>query len=460
LVVISAFAYRGLGYGAEVSNPIRHVIVIVQEGRSFDSYFGTYPGADGIPMVKGRPSVCAPDRKSGKCVAPFHSNADLNVGGPTDARAATIDINHGKMNGFIAAARQSSPCRVPTDAGCAVGAGIDVMGYHDAQEIPNYWAYAKNFVLQDRMFEPVAASSLSSHLSLVSGWSAECSRPGEASSCRNKADVAPSVLPDAAGSTTSRPPNFAWTDLTFLLHRAGIEWRYYVGQGTEPVCDDPALLACSSRPSADATPSAWNPLPFFDTVRSNGQLENIQTVDQFIEATRDGTLPEVAWIAPAIRFSEGSRASVKAGMNYVTRLINAAMLGPDWESTAIFLTWDDWGGFYDHVVPPRVDENGFGLRVPALVISPWAKAGHIDHQTLSFDAYTKFIEDTFLGGERLDPETDGRPDARPSVRDDLPEVGDLMRDFDFEQIPRAPLILRAERPAPSRLPSRSPWRRG
>jgi len=195
-------------------------------------------------------------------------------------------------------------------------------------------------------------------------------------------------------------------------------------------------------------------------VRSNGQLDNIQTVDQFIEATRDGTLPEVAWIAPAIRFSEQSHASVKAGMNYVTRLINAAMLGPDWESTAIFLTWDDWGGFYDHVVPPRVDENGFGLRVPALVISPWAKAGHIDHQTVSFDAYTEVIEDTFLGGERLDPETDGRPDARPSVRDDFPEVGDLMRDFDFEQVPRAPLILRAERPAPLRPPSRSPWRRG
>ena len=88
------------------------------------------------------------------------------------------------------------------------------------------------------------------------------------------------------------------------------------------------------------------------------------------------------------------------------------MLGPDWESTAIFLTWDDWGGFYDHVVPPRVDENGFGLRVPALVISPWAKAGHIDHQTLSFDAYTKFIEDTFLGGEQTGPQDRRTPRCR------------------------------------------------
>jgi len=459
VVVISGFAYRGLRSAGEVGgNPIRHVIVIVQQDRSFDSYFGTYPGADGIPMANGRPSVCAPDPKSGKCVRPFHSHAERNIGGPNDARAAKVAVNHGKMNGFIRAARARNPCRVPTDAGCAAGAGTDVMGYHDAREIPNYWAYAKNFVLQDRMFEPVAASSLSAHLSLVSGWSAMCARPGDASSCRNNADVPQSVLPDAPGSTW-RPPDFAWTDLTYLLHRAGIEWRYYVGQGTEPVCEEPAQLTCSSQPSPDATPPAWNPLPFFDTVRNNRQLDNIQTVDNFVDEARNGTLPEVSWIVPSIRFSERSHASVKAGMNYVTYLINAAMLGPDWESTAIFLTWDDWGGFYDHVVPPRVDANGFGLRVPGLVISPWAKPGHIDHQTLSFDAYIKFIEDTFLDGARLDPKTDGRPDPRPSVRDGSPEVGDLMEDFDFTQIPRAPLLLPAERPTPLRPASRSPWRR-
>ena len=89
------------------------------------------------------------------------------------------------------------------------------------------------------------------------------------------------------------------------------------------------------------------------------------------------------------------------------------MRSPDWDSTAIFLAWDDWGGFYDHVVPPTVDHNGYGLRVPALVISPYARRGFVDHQTLSFDAYVKFIEDDFLGGQRLDPKTDGRPDPRP-----------------------------------------------
>ena len=117
------------------------------------------------------------------------------------------------------------------------------------------------------------------------------------------------------------------------------------------------------------------------------------------------------------------------------------MQGPAWNSTAIFLSWDDWGGFYDHVTPPHVDENGYGLRVPGLVISPYAKKGLIDHQTLSFDAYLKFIEDDFLGGSRLDPKTDGRPDPRPDVRENASVLGNLESDFDFSQSPRTPVVL-------------------
>ena len=116
------------------------------------------------------------------------------------------------------------------------------------------------------------------------------------------------------------------------------------------------------------------------------------------------------------------------------------MSGADWSSTAIFLAWDDWGGFYDHVVPPTVDGQGYGLRVPGLVISPYARRGYIDHQTLSFDAYLKFIEDDFLGGQRLN-QTDGRPDPRPTVRENVPILGDLRSDFDFNQAPRNPLLL-------------------
>src|SRR5262249_17872344 len=138
---------------------------------------------------------------------------------------------------------------------------------------------------------------------------------------------------------------------------------------------------------------------------------------------------------------EHGPSSIHAGQAYVTRLINAAMQGPDWDSTAIFLAWDDWGGFYDHVVPPVVDKQGYGLRVPALVISPYARRGYVDHQVLSFDAYIKFIEDDFIGQQRLDPKTDGRPDPRPTVRENVPILGDLTQDFDFTQAPRAVEIL-------------------
>jgi phospholipase C len=146
-------------------------------------------------------------------------------------------------------------------------------------------------------------------------------------------------------------------------------------------------------------------------------------------------------VTPNGENSEHPPGLVSTGEKYVTGLVNAIMHGPNWSSTAIFISWDDWGGFYDHVVPPVVDENGYGIRVPGLLISPYAKKGSIDHQTLSFDAYDKFIEDVFLNGTRLDPKTDGRPDSRQNVRERVALLGDLAREFDFNQPPRRPLVL-------------------
>ena len=157
----------------------------------------------------------------------------------------------------------------------------------------------------------------------------------------------------------------------------------------------------------------------------------------------------MSWITPSGPDSEHPPASVHRGQAYVTSVINAAMRSPDWNSTAIFLSWDDWGGFYDHVVPPRVDQNGYGLRVPALTISPYAKRGYIDHQTLSSDAYLKFIEDDFLDGARLNPSTDGRPDPRPDVRENAPILGNIETEFNFSQAPRPPVLLATNPPTDS-----------
>ena len=226
------------------------------------------------------------------------------------------------------------------------------------------------------------------------------------------------------------------------MHRAHVSWRYYVVNGSEPDCEDPNAITCAPVKQNPATHSKWNPLPYFDTVKNNKQLGNIQSVAEFYTAAKNGNLPAVSWVVPSQDVSEHPPGRVSDGVAYVTSLVNAVMRGPDWNSTAIFLSWDDWGGFYDHVVPPIVDANGYGLRVPGIVISPYAKKGYIDHQTLSFDAYLKFIEDDFLGGQRLDPATDGRPDLPTlTVRENVPILGDLTADFDFTQAPRPPMLL-------------------
>ncbi len=422
---------------------IKHIVMIMQENRSFDSYFGTYPGVDGIPMSNGVPTVCLPDPATSACVKPYHDSNDINQGGPHAATNVTADINGGKMDGFIGQVRAAKAiaCATPTtsDASCNTpDQPTDVMGYHDQGEVANYWTYAQQFVLQDRMFEPSVGWSLPQHLFMVSGWSALCSTKNDPMSCKS-AQHAADRPPDAVGAQPQRA-DYAWTDLTYLLHNAGVSWAYYVAEGTQPDCYDDAMV-CTPQPQGVGTPGIWNPLPWFDTVKQDGELGNIQTVPHFYDAANNGTLPAVSWVVPNNQWSEHPPSLVSAGQAYVTGLINAIMQGPDWNSTAIFLSWDDAGGFYDHVVPPKVDVNGYGLRVPGMVISPYAKQGYIDHQTLSFDAYLKFIEDVFLSGQRLDPKTDGRADSRPTVREAVAQLGDLSKDFDFTQQPREPVIL-------------------
>ena len=438
---------------------IKHVIIIMQENRSFDSYFGTFPGAEGFPMESGVPSVCNPDPKNGGCIKPYHDPQDANGGGPHGEKAALAAIDDSKMDGFVAQAvsttaapRGRRGCLPGNTPVCDPSSPSDVMGYHDEREIPNYWTYARTFVLQDHMFEPNASWSLPEHLFQVSAWSAYCTEHDKPESCTN-ALQAPGMPPDFGGRTNAAfggearngprgtRPIYAWTDLTYLLHKSHVSWGYYVVKGTEPDCEDDSQVNCPPVKQNARTPGIWNPLPYFDTVKDDGELDRIQPIENFYEQARKGTLPAVAWVVPSGEVSEHPPALVSAGQAFVTGLINAVMKGPNWNDCAIFLSWDDWGGFYDHVVPPKVDENGYGLRVPGLVISPYAKKGFIDKQILSFDAYLKFIEDDFLNGMRLDPKSDGRPDPRPTVRENVPQLGDLVNDFDFNRRPLPPLIL-------------------
>jgi phospholipase C len=445
---------------AEGIHNIKHVVMIMQENRSFDEYFGTYPGANGIPG-----GVCVPDPANGGCVKPYHDPRDENTGGPHGLAAFEGDIDGGLMDGFVGEAETTQRCRGSTDPNCAPCPALgeaearaatgtlkcnDVMGYHDAREIPNYWTYAKDFTLQDNLFESARSWSLPEHLFLVSAWSATCPKEDP-----NPLHCKSSLSPKSPSKTWDGPSvpgkaNYAWTDITYLMDKAGVSWRYYVTEGNEPDCEDDEELSCEQVTQSPTTPGIWNPLEDFTDVAEDGQTQNIQGLGRFYDAVHGSgecALPSVSWVVPNLKVSEHRPSLISTGQAYVTTLINTIMKSSCWGSTAIFLSWDDSGGFYDHVNPPNADANGYGLRVPGLVISPYAKSGYIDHQRLSHDAYLKFIEDDFLSSQRLDPKTDGRPDKRPDVREEAPGLGDIANDFDFNQSPK-PAVLLPTHPEP------------
>jgi len=445
---------------ARAAAPIQHVIIIMQENRSFDHYFGTYPGANGIPE-----GTCVPidpaDLDQG-CVAPFHDQNDINAGGPHAAADAQNDLDNGisfaMLDGFVQSqvtGREKSCVRPRPPRGCDTitpGATIhDVMGYHTADEIPNYWAYAQHFVLQDNLFEGVRSYSLPAHLDLTSEWVARCANPAEVATCVTQPSA---VLP--SGTKVLYP----WVNLFQLMDLHQVSWKYYLGSGAEPDCEDDEMT-CEPAIQGNGVLSYWNPVPGFAWVEAQGAsylAAHNPPLDQFLLDVKNSTLPQVAWLVPADNYSEHPPNGVTIGMEYVTSVINAVMQSPYWNNTAIFVDWDDWGGFYDHVVPPIVDRNGtatpiqgFGLRVPGLTISAWARAGTIDHQVLSFDSYATFIENMMMGGTRLDPTAMGEPDSRPTIRDEvktgtypdgsIARIGHLIDEFDFKQAPLPPLVL-------------------
>jgi len=239
---------------------IQHVIVIMQENRSFDSYYGTFPGANGIP--KG---VCVPDPKNGGCVKPFVDHHDSNKGGPHGDSNALADMDSGKMDGFVGQAElkcKAAPC------------STDVMGHHVASDIPNYWSYAKNYVLADHMFESEHSWSLPAHLSMVSAWSAKCKKPSNPMSC-----VGSDSPPDRTGSN---PRPFAWTDLTWLLHKDNVSWGYYLDHGVQ------------KSGSKVGVPTIWNPLPGFTDVHQDAQGGNVVPLNTFFSEAKAEKLPKIS----------------------------------------------------------------------------------------------------------------------------------------------------------------------
>ena len=423
---------------------INHLIFVVQENRSFDHYFGTFPGANGIPRnPDGSFDVCVRDDQ-GKCWKPYHDSGPYDVGGPHNEWASDHDINGGAMDGFVTALDRVKACakgQMSDECKKAVAdnpGSPDVMGYHDQRDIPNYWGYAKHYLLQDRMFAPTDAWTLPSHLYLVSAWSAKCtdltSPDPDASSCKTNIDHPGGMEGKPFGVVEDMP--YRWASIPWLLDKGDVSWAYYVGPDT-------CLAETCDNNGPAATPRSWMAISGFRNVAFTNKLDNIRTYPDFFDRAASGTLPSVSWVVPYKGNSEHPTHPVDEGQAWVTQVVNAVMQGPpeQWQHTAIFVTWDDWGGFYDHVIPPVVDVAGYGLRVPGIVISPWVKGGTIDDQTLSFDAYLKVIEDRFLNGQRLDGQNEGWPDPRPTVRENVDRLGDIRKEFDFSGKPIPDLVL-------------------
>ena len=217
-------------------------------------------------------------------------------------------------------------------------------------------------------------------LYFISAWSATCTDPEDPWSCTGTINVPTDFMDNA---------HFAWSQLADLMDRAGVSWKYYIAEGTAPDCDE-GEADCPPRSMGAKTYNYWNPLPGFQEVQDNDAAtggaytaSHIQNIDQYyLDTTTNCALPAVSWFVPDQPVSEHPAGDITAGMQYVTGLVNAIMNSPCgyWHNTVIFVAWDDWGGFLDHVVPPVSDLSGagqrvgYGIRVPGLIISPWGEA--------------------------------------------------------------------------------------
>jgi len=372
---------------------IQHIVFIVKENHTFDNYFGTFPGADGT--TTGRLS-------NGQVVPLGHTPDPLLADIDHTPQAAQTAYDHGKMDGFN---------KIPG----AIQAGQDMaMTQYHQQDIPNYWAYASRFLLADHFFTPILGPSFPNHLVTIAGTSNQAVANVHYGVPNTwGCDSGPHASVQARkplGTTYFTYPCFGIPTVADELEAKGLSWRYYA-----PPPDQPGYI--------------WNSFDAIRGVRLNAARwkAHIAPDTSFLTDVQRGILPAVSWLVTDPADSDHPPASVCQGENWTVRELNALMTSPLWQSTAVFLTWDDFGGFYDHVAPPQVDTWGYGMRVPLLIISPYVKAGTVYHKQAQFGSVVRFIEQRFglasLGNR------------------DNPGTNDLMDAFNFSQRPLPPLVL-------------------
>jgi phospholipase C len=340
------------GQSHEAQTPIKHLIVVMQENHTFDSYFGTYPGADGVS-----PTTCMPvdptDPSNKDCVKPFPVGKRTVVDLDHTADAFQLQFDNGRMDGFVYAFRNHGK-----NASAA-------MGYYDDRDIPYYWNLADDFVLFDRFFSSAGSGSVGNHVFWVTGTAGNFERD--------------SVPPEGLGDLPT---------IFDRLEASGVSWKFYV-QNYDPT------ITYRNRSSVGQNRSSqvvWVPLLQYPRYIDNPELfRHIVDLKEYYQDLQNGTLPSVAYLVPSGN-SEHPPGSIEGGQRFVRTLINELMRSEAWNSSAFLLTYDDWGGFYDHGPPPKVDDYGYGFRVPAVLVSPYSRRGYVDHTVLDFTSILKFIE--------------------------------------------------------------------
>ena len=374
-----------VGIGISGISLIKQIVFIVRENRTFDSYFGLFPGANGATSGK---------ISTGRVIPIIHQSdrtpRDIEHGW----QAAVTAIDNGKMDRFD-----------------VIGGSGDYLSYTQLwqADIPNYWAYAQNFVLADNTFSSLQGPSFPNHLYTVAAQSGGAISNGSGPpGCDAPSTSTVQVLDPNTKVISNVYPCFDFPTIADLLDSAGLGWKYYAPPNPE-------------------SKALWSPLDAISHIR-NSSLWTTRVPDskQFVSDALKGNLAPMNWLVTIGPLSEHPPYSVCAGENWLVQQVNAVMQGPQWNSTAIFLTWDDFGGFYDHVAPPKADVYGLGPRVPFLIISPYSRKGYISHTLYEFSSVLKFAEEDFnlpaLG-------------ARDSA------ANDMLDSFDFTQAPRPPLLL-------------------
>jgi phospholipase C len=416
---------RALPKSGSPSQYISHVIVIIQENRSFENFFTGYPGANApasgcaIPEKHARPAItsnCPPGDASVALKPITFDSVDLGH----DWQTSQVSWDNGKMDGF--------------SKFCCHGGPYPAYAYVKQPLIKPYWDMAQQYVLADEMFPTEWGGSFTGHLMLIAGTDdidqspseAEVDNPARAHDCDSPPGTTSSyVTSDQRMEKDKGPfPCFdQFNSIAEVLDNAGVSWKYYATRRLDAGLWEPFEAMRYVRYGRD-----WRP-------------KIIAPQTQILHDPRNGNLASVSFVTPSLADSDhppinGGRGS-DHGPSWVASVVNAIGESSYWNTSAIIVVWDDWGGWYDNSKPPQLDYRGLGFRVPCLIISPYAKIGYVDHTQYEFASILKFIEEVYGTGS-IGPASQGYTDQRATSLDAA---------FDFNQSPRPFTAIPSKYPA-------------